>query len=114
MSFSLTRREIAGVTVIDIGGRLTLGEATAMFRELIHREADQNSRLVLNIADVAYVDSAGLGEMIGCQMAVNERGGALKLLHVRHLVKHVIQAARLYTHFEIFEDEPTAVRSFPQ
>ena len=107
MSFAANPREVSGVTIIDVRGRLALGDATARFCELVRREAENNSRLILNMEEVAYVDSAGIGELIGCHMAVKERGGALKLLHGQHLIKYLLN-----TKFEIFEDESAALASF--
>ncbi len=112
MSLSLTTRTIGDVTVIDASGRITLGDATGQLRDVVQKEAEKNSKIVLNLGDISYIDSAGLGEMLGCFTSVKNRGGDLKLLNVQKRIKDLLQITRLYTIFETFDDEAAAVASF--
>ncbi len=112
MSFALTPRTVGDVTILDASGRITLGDATGQLREAVLAEAAKSSRLILNLADVTYIDSAGLGEMLGSYTSVRNRGGDLKLLNVQKRIKDLLQITRLYTIFETFEDETAAVASF--
>ena len=112
MSLTLSSRQVGNVTVIDASGRITLGDATGQLRDTVHKEADKNTKILLNLGDVSYIDSAGLGEMLGSFTSVKNRGGDLKLLSVQKRIKDLLQITRLYTIFETFEDEATAVASF--
>ncbi|MBC7928868.1 MAG: STAS domain-containing protein [Bryobacteraceae bacterium] len=112
MSLSLTIRKSGEVTVVDASGRITLGEATGALRETVQTEAEKNTKILLNLADVSYIDSAGLGEMLGSYTSVRNRGGDLKLLNVQKKIHDLLQITRLYTIFETFEDEATAIASY--
>jgi anti-sigma B factor antagonist len=112
MSLSLTPRTVGDVTVIDASGRITLGDATGQLREVVSKQAEKNNKIVLNLSDVSYIDSAGLGEMLGSFTSVKNRGGDLKLLNVQKRIKDLLQITRLYTIFETFEDEAAAIASF--
>ncbi len=112
MSLTITPRMVGDVTVLDVSGRITLGEATGHLRETVLAEAGKNSRMILNLANVSYIDSAGLGEMLGSYTSVRNRGGDLKLLNAQKRIKDLLQITKLYTIFESFEDESAAVTSF--
>ncbi len=112
MSLSLSTRSVGGVTVIDASGRITLGDATGLLRDTVLAAADSNTKILLNLADVSYIDSAGLGEMLGSYTSVRNKGGDLKLLNVQKRIKDLLQITRLYTIFETFEDEAAAIASF--
>jgi anti-sigma B factor antagonist len=112
MSFTAGVRKHGNVTVIDLAGRLTLGEPTALLRDTLRSEAAKNPNLLLNLENVSYLDSAGLGEMVGCYTSVTSKGGTLKLLHIQRRLQDLLQVTRLLTVFEVFEDEGEAVRSF--
>lgn len=114
MSLTINARMADGVTILDLSGRLTLGEATAQFRERVRAEAEKNPRVLLNVAGVSYMDSAGLGEMVGAHASVTSRGGQLKLLNAQQKLRDLLQITRLYTIFESFDDEAAALRSFAQ
>jgi anti-sigma B factor antagonist len=103
-----------GVTILDLSGRLTLGEATAQFRERVRAEADKNPRVLLNVGGIGYMDSAGLGEMVGAHASVTGRGGQLKLVNAQQKLRDLLQITRLYTVFECYDDEASALRSFAQ
>ena len=112
MSLTLSTRPVGAVTVIDASGRITLGDATGQLRDTVHKEAEKNTKILLNLGDVSYIDSAGLGEMLGCFTSVKNRGGDLKLLNVQKRIKDLLQITRLYTIFETFEDEAAAIASY--
>src|SRR5438270_13076517 len=108
-----TIRQVDSVSVVDVSGRITLGEGCAQLRELIRGELGKgNKKLLLNLADVSYIDSSGIGELVSGFTSVTNQGGQLKLLHLTKRVKDLLQITKLYTVFEVFDDEATAVRSF--
>jgi anti-sigma B factor antagonist len=109
----LTPIDIGEVTVIDAAGRITLGANTAAFRELIHElAAAGRTKILLNLADVTYIDSSGIGELISAYMTVANRGGTIKLVNLARRVKELLNLTKLYTVFEVFEDKSKAVSSF--
>jgi anti-sigma B factor antagonist len=114
MSVKLTTHQKGDVTVIDIGGKLTLGEGTSSLRTKIRELVEGGSRrIVLNMADVAHMDSSGLGELIAAHTTVTTAGGEIKLLNLARRVHDLLKITKLYTVFESFEDEASAVASFP-
>ena len=113
MSVKLTSRQVGDVTVIDAAGRITLGEGASAFRDTIRSFAAKgDKKLLLNLSDVSYIDSSGIGEMVSGFTTVTNGGGQLKLVGLSKRVKDLLQITKLYTVFEAFEDEADAVRSF--
>jgi len=113
VSVKLTIRQVGDVTVMDANGRITLGEGSSTFRDTIKDlTARGNKKLLLNLGDVSYIDSSGIGEMVSGFTSVTNQGGQLKLLNLNKRVKDLLQITKLYTVFEVFEDEAAAVRSF--
>ncbi|HZU27268.1 MAG TPA: STAS domain-containing protein [Bryobacteraceae bacterium] len=113
MSVKLTTRQVGDVTVIDAAGRITLGEGASTFRDTIRDLASKgNKKLLLNLSDVSYIDSSGIGELVSGFTTVTNHGGQLKLLGLSKRVKDLLQITKLYTVFEVFDDEASAVRSF--
>ena len=113
MSVKLTTRQVGDVTVIDAVGRITLGDGASAFRDTIRDLAGKGQKkLLLNLAEVSYIDSSGIGEMVSGFTTVSNQGGQLKLLNLTKRVKDLLQITKLYTVFEVFEDEAAAVRSF--
>ncbi len=113
MSVKLTTRQVGDVTVIDAAGRITLGEGSSAFRDTVRDlTTNGNRKLLLNLADVTYIDSSGIGEMVSGFTSVTNQGGQLKLLNLTKRVKDLLQITKLYTVFEVFDDEAAAVRSF--
>lgn len=113
MSVKLTNRQVGDVTVVDAAGRITLGEGASAFRDTIRNLADNgNKKLLVNLGDVTYIDSSGIGEMVSSYTTVTNHGGQLKLLNLNKRVKDLLQVTKLYTVFEVFDDEASAVRSF--
>jgi anti-sigma B factor antagonist len=113
VSVKLTTRQVGDVTVIDANGRITLGEGASTFRDTIRDLATQGQKkILLNLSEVSYIDSSGIGEMVSGFTTVTNHGGQLKLLGLSKRVKDLLQITKLYTVFEVFEDEASAVRSF--
>ncbi len=113
MSVKMSSRQVGDVTVVDATGRITLGEGASVFRDVIRDLAAKgNKKILVNLADVSYIDSSGIGEMVSSFTTVTNHGGQLKLLSLTKRVKDLLQITKLYTVFEVFEDEASAVRSF--
>jgi anti-sigma B factor antagonist len=99
--------------VIDVSGRITLGEGASALRENIRGLVSMGmKKILLNLGDVSYIDSSGIGELVSGFTTVTNQGGVLKLLGLTKRVKDLLQITKLYTVFEVFDDETEAVRSF--
>jgi anti-sigma B factor antagonist len=113
VSVKLTTRQVGDVTVVDAVGRITLGEGASSFRDTIRELANKgDKKLLINLGEVSYIDSSGIGEMVSGFTTVTNHGGQLKLLALSKRVKDLLQITKLYTVFEVFDDEASAVRSF--
>jgi anti-sigma B factor antagonist len=113
VSVKLTTRQVGDVTVIDAAGRITLGEGSSAFRDTLRDLMGKDQKkLLLNLADVTYIDSSGIGELVSGFTTVTNQGGRLKLLRLTKRVKDLLQITKLYTVFEVYDDEAEAVRSF--
>jgi anti-sigma B factor antagonist len=113
VSVKMTTRQVGDVSVMDAVGRITLGEGSSTFREMLRElVAKGQKKILLNLADVSYIDSSGIGELVSGFTTVTNQGGQLKLLNLNKRVKDLLQITKLYTVFEVFDDEATAVRSF--
>jgi anti-sigma B factor antagonist len=109
----ITTREVSHVTIIDIEGRITLGDETGQLRDTVRNLiAEGKKKIVLNLAHVDYIDSSGVGELVSSFTAVRNSGGELKLLALTKKVHDVLHVTKLYTVFDIKNDEFTAVKSF--
>lgn len=113
MNFQATAREIKGVTVIDVSGRITLGEGSALLRQMIRDLLGKGQKkIVLNLGDVTYIDSSGIGELVSGYTTVRNQAGDLKLLNLTKKMHDLLQITKLYTVFEVYSSEDTAVGSF--
>jgi anti-sigma B factor antagonist len=113
VSLQATARESLGVIIIDLSGRITLGEGSALLREMIREHLQKGQvRIILNLSDVNYIDSSGIGELVSGFTTTKSRGGELKLLNLTSKVHDLIQITRLFTVFDIHTDERTAATSF--
>lgn len=113
MSLKMSTRETKGLVIIDLSGQITTGEPCAAIRDEVRDQLGQKfTRVVLNLADVTYIDSAGLGELTAAYMSVKNRGGQLKLLNLTKRVHDLMQITKLYTVFDVFDDEKQAIDSF--
>src|SRR5579871_434409 len=113
MSLNGTCRQMADVAVIDFSGRITLGEGSSALRRMV-QDLIQNGqqRILLNLADVDYIDSSGIGELVNAFSKVRDSGGELKLMNLTKRVHDILQIARLYTVFDVQTDESIALQSF--
>jgi anti-sigma B factor antagonist len=113
MSLKIHVRETADATILDLSGRITLGEGLGDLRDSI-REALSGERknIVLNLADVSYIDSSGLGQLIGSYATVTDRGGKMKLVNLQKKVSDLMQITKLLTVFETYNSESAAMASF--
>ena len=113
MSLKAEVRRVGDVSIIDLAGRITLGEGSGLVRSTIKKCVnDGQKNLLVNLKDVSYIDSAGLGELVGSYATVTNMGGAIKLLHPQSKVHDLLQVTKLYTVFVAFDDEAEAMRSF--
>jgi anti-sigma B factor antagonist len=108
-----SNRQVNGVTVVDMSGRITLGEGSVVLRDSIRDlVAKGQKKILLNLGDVTYIDSSGIGELVSAFTTVRNQGGELKLLHLTKKVHDLLQITKLYTVFDIKDDETSAVGSF--
>ena len=113
MSMKFTTREVDGVTILDLSGRITLGEGSVTLRDAVKDVLAKGAKsILLNLANVDYIDSSGLGELVSAYTSVKNQGGELKLLHLTTKVHDLLQITKLYTVFDIKDDETSAVGSF--
>ena len=113
MSVKLTTRQVNEVTVIDVSGRITLGEGSSLLRDELRSLIGSNRRkILLNLADVSYVDSSGIGQLVAALTTVNSLGGQLKLLNLTKRLKELLQMTKVISIFEVFDDEKKAVATF--
>ena len=109
----IEERTVGGVTILDLKGRLTLGDGDALLKDKIHSLLHQGRKsFLLNLGDVPYIDSAGIGEIVGTYTTVNRQGGSLKLLNLTKRIHDLLVITKLLTVFETFSAEAEAVRSF--
>jgi anti-sigma B factor antagonist len=105
-----SNRQVNGVTVVDMSGRITLGEGSVVLRETVKDLlAKGHKKILLNLGDVSYIDSSGIGEMVSAFTSVRREGGELKLPKKVH---DLLQITKLYTVFDIRDDEATAIQAF--
>ncbi|MEP7352088.1 MAG: STAS domain-containing protein [Acidobacteriota bacterium] len=113
MSVKISTRQVGDVTVVDAAGRITLGDGASTFRDAIKDLlAGGQKKLLLNLAEVSYIDSSGIGELVSGFTTVTNQSGQVKLLNLTKRVQDLLQITKLYTVFDVFEDEATAVRSY--
>ena len=113
MSFSINVRETGNVVILDLNGRITIGEACALLRDEIREMLDGGHKnILLNMAEVGYIDSSGLGQLVGSFATVAHRGGHLKLLNLGKKVHELMQVTKLHTVFEAHTSEAAALKSF--
>lgn len=109
----IDERTIGDVLVLDIKGRITLGEGDELLKDKVNSLLNQGKKkIVLNLAEVPYVDSAGLGEIVRTYTTVSRQGGNLKLLNLTKRITDLLAITKLLTVFEVYESETDAVQSF--
>ena len=115
MNMTTSTRQVGEVTIVDISGRIVLGEESAALRSLVGELLSQRHKKILfNLGDVNYIDSSGLGHLVSAFTSVRKQDGELKLLNLTKKVHDVMRITKLYTVFDILDDEASAVRSFGQ
>jgi anti-sigma B factor antagonist len=113
MSLKASSRQVDGITVLDMSGRVTLGEGSVVLRDTIREILGKgNKKILLNLGDVTYIDSSGIGELVSAFTAVRKEGGELKLLNLTKKVHDLLQITKLYTVFDEKDDEAVAISAF--
>ena len=106
-------RQVDGITIMDCSGRITLGEGSVQLRDAVRDLLAKGSKqILLNLGDVTYIDSSGIGELVSAFTTVKNSGGELKLLNLTKKVHDLLQITKLYTVFDIKDDEATAISAF--
>jgi anti-sigma B factor antagonist len=106
-------RRVDGVTIMDLSGRITLGEGSVVLRDQIRELLGKGEKkILLNLGDVTYIDSSGIGELVSAFTTVRNQGGELKLLNLTKKVHDLLQITKLYTVFDVKDDETSAVKAF--
>ncbi|MFB3068684.1 MAG: STAS domain-containing protein [Acidobacteriota bacterium] len=110
---TIDTRSVNGVTILDVHGKVTIGEGTREVREKIRELLENgNKDILMNLGDVSYVDSAGIGELVSSYTTVTNQGGQFKLLNLTKKIRELLAITKLLTVFDSFDDETTAVGSF--
>jgi anti-sigma B factor antagonist len=113
VSVKLSSRQVGDVTVLDVSGRITLGEGSSALRDMLRDMVSKGQKkILLNLGDVSYIDSSGIGELVSGFTTVANHGGQMKLLGLTKRVKDLLQITKLYTVFDVHDDEAAAIRSF--
>jgi anti-sigma B factor antagonist len=106
-------RKVEGVNIIDLSGRITIGEGTVVLRDAVRNLLQRHEKnILLNLADVSYIDSSGIGELVSSFTTLSSQGGKLKLLRLTKKVHDLLSITKLLTVFEVFDDEAKAIQSF--
>ena len=115
MSLTLNTRRVNGVTVVDVSGRVTLGDGSTELRNAIRKILSEGQKsILLNLAELTYLDSSGIGVLVSSFATLRSQQGQLKLIHLAGRVKDLLLITKLYTVFEVFDDEAVAIDSFSE
>ena len=113
MSLKSSSRQVDGVTILDLSGRITLGEGSVVLRDTIRELLGKGEKkILLNLGDVTYIDSSGIGELVSAYTAVRKESGELKLLNLTKKVHDLLQITKLYTVFDVKDDEAAAIAAY--
>jgi anti-sigma B factor antagonist len=113
VALSIATRQLDGVTILDLSGRITLGEGSVQLRDAIRDLISKGEKnILLSLGDVSYIDSSGLGELVSAFTTAKNQNADVKLLNLTKKVKDVLQVTKLYTVFDIYDDEAHAIGSF--
>ena len=113
MSMKISTRQVDGVAIVDCSGRITLGEGSVTLRDSVRDLLAKGAKnILLNLGDISYIDSSGIGELVSAFTSVKNAGGELKLLNLTKKVHDLLQITKLYTVFDVKDDEATAISSF--
>ena len=112
MSLSLKTRRFEDISVLDLSGKLTIGEPVLLLRENLRSSVNEGERkFILNLGDVSYIDSSGLGELVSSYTTIRNKGGDVKLLKLTSKTKDLLQMTKLLTVFDVYDDEAKAIAS---
>ena len=112
MSLTVKTRKIDNIVVMDLSGKLTIGEPVMQLRDALRVNVTEGeSKFIINLADVSYVDSSGLGELVSSYTTVRNKGGDVKLLKLTAKIKDLLQMTKLLTVFDVYDDEAKAIAS---
>jgi anti-sigma B factor antagonist len=112
-SVKISTRQVDGVTILDMSGRITLGEGSVQLRDAVRDLLGKGQKhILLNLGDVTYIDSSGIGELVSAFTTAKNQGGELKLLNLTRKVHDLLQITKLYTVFDVKDDEASAISSF--
>lgn len=110
---TITERQAGDVTVLDLNGKVTIGEGSVALRTAIRRVLGEGkNKILLNLGGVGYIDSSGIGELVSSFTAVNKEGGTLKLLNLTQKIQDLLAITKLLTVFDVYEDEAEALASY--
>ena len=113
MSMKISNRQVDGVSIVDCSGRITLGEGSVTLRDTVRELLSKGrKKILLNLGEVNYIDSSGIGELVSAFTTVRNQGGELKLLNLTKKVHDLLQITKLYTVFDVKDDEAAAVKSY--
>ncbi|HUJ94265.1 MAG TPA: STAS domain-containing protein [Terriglobales bacterium] len=112
MQLKLTTRNVDGVTVVDCNGRIVFGDESALLRDTVKGLIGNNTRILLNLEGINYIDSGGLGTLVALYTTAHNAGGAVKLVNLTQRVGDLLQVTKLVTVFEVFDSEQKALDSF--
>ena len=113
MNLKTNIRQVDGVNIVDCSGRITLGEGSVVLRDIVKDLLSKGQKkILLNLGDVNYIDSSGIGELVSAYTTVRNSGGELKLLNLTKKVHDLLQITKLYTVFDVKDDEASAVKAF--
>ncbi len=115
MDVKMNVRVTRGITIVDVSGRVTLGEGVTTLRDTLREMATVgHKKILLNLAELTYLDSSGIGALVSSFATINNLGGQIKLVNLTKRIKDLLLMTKLYTVFEVYEDEETALASFPE
>jgi len=115
MELTIQLREVRGVAILDMSGRITLGDGSVVLRETVREQiASGKQAIIINLGDVTYMDSSGLGELISAFTTAKNLGATVRLLDLTKRTRNLMEITKLYTVFDIYDDEDAAIDSFRQ
>ncbi len=115
MSMTASTRQVNDITVVDLSGQIKLGEGSSILRDIVKDLlAKGHKKILLNVGDIRYIDSSGIGELVSAFTSTRNQGGELKLLHLTKKMHDLLQITKLYTVFDVRDDEAEAIAAFNQ
>jgi len=110
---NISERQVGDVTILDLDGKVTIGEGSVALRTAIRRLLEEGKKkILLNLAKVGYIDSSGIGELVSSYTAINKEAGELKLLNLTQKIQDLLTITKLLTVFDVYESEEEALASF--